>query len=349
MVTNKSPPTHSPPLPPQASNPPSYATWERTHSGSGLAGGRTVPGSGGPNQGTQPSNLVAPPLGSAPPVAMRGHTSQMGGSSVHSSMSNLANAATNPISALPGGHQPNHPGFGHAHSHQKQLSSPPVVTSSDSVDHSWQYRPPNVVQQAKTAVLSRQLSSGGEEGLTGGGGRIYPHVPPRASKAGMGVGMSMGVARSSQGSSSSSIDSLTSGSSSKGMEGVTSAPNSAPPTGIGSHRSPLAAPRTSLTGTSSAPISAQEGGSSSYSSSHNSRKRALDVRNSRPISKFHLCSFSDSPLSGSQSSSSNASESRRVRTLYACVAEHETELSFEPNQIITNGKCPFHSSSKWQD
>ena len=30
-------------------------------------------------------------------------------------------------------------------------------------------------------------------------------------------------------------------------------------------------------------------------------------------------------------------ELKKVRTLYACVGEHETELSFEPNQIITNG------------
>jgi len=29
---------------------------------------------------------------------------------------------------------------------------------------------------------------------------------------------------------------------------------------------------------------------------------------------------------------------RRVRTLYACEAENDSELSFEPNQIITNGK-----------
>ena len=41
--------------------------------------------------------------------------------------------------------------------------------------------------------------------------------------------------------------------------------------------------------------------------------------------------------SGSPASSSTA-EYRSVRTLYACVAEHETELSFEPNQIITSGK-----------
>ena len=30
-------------------------------------------------------------------------------------------------------------------------------------------------------------------------------------------------------------------------------------------------------------------------------------------------------------------ELKRVRTLYACVGEHETELSFEPNMIISNG------------
>jgi hypothetical protein len=32
------------------------------------------------------------------------------------------------------------------------------------------------------------------------------------------------------------------------------------------------------------------------------------------------------------------SHSRRVRTLYACLGENDGELSFEPNQIITNGK-----------
>ena len=29
---------------------------------------------------------------------------------------------------------------------------------------------------------------------------------------------------------------------------------------------------------------------------------------------------------------------RRVRTLYACVGEHDSELSFEPNQVITDGE-----------
>lgn len=34
----------------------------------------------------------------------------------------------------------------------------------------------------------------------------------------------------------------------------------------------------------------------------------------------------------------NVAAALRVRTLYACVGENETELTFEPNQIITNGE-----------
>ena len=34
----------------------------------------------------------------------------------------------------------------------------------------------------------------------------------------------------------------------------------------------------------------------------------------------------------------------QVRTLYACVGEHETELSFEPNAIITSGKCKMQNA-----
>lgn len=34
---------------------------------------------------------------------------------------------------------------------------------------------------------------------------------------------------------------------------------------------------------------------------------------------------------------------RRVRTLYACLGENDGELSFEPNQIITNGKIIIFS------
>ena len=34
----------------------------------------------------------------------------------------------------------------------------------------------------------------------------------------------------------------------------------------------------------------------------------------------------------------------RVRTLYACVGEHESELSFEPNQLITAGKRLYQES-----
>lgn len=40
----------------------------------------------------------------------------------------------------------------------------------------------------------------------------------------------------------------------------------------------------------------------------------------------------------SSSSPSAMNTGDRVRTLYACVGEHESELSFEPNQLITGGK-----------
>lgn len=43
------------------------------------------------------------------------------------------------------------------------------------------------------------------------------------------------------------------------------------------------------------------------------------------------------PQQQQQQQISARGENRTVRTLYACVAEHETELSFEPNQIITKG------------
>lgn len=47
-------------------------------------------------------------------------------------------------------------------------------------------------------------------------------------------------------------------------------------------------------------------------------------------------SSNTSPASG-QSSPGQTSGIWRVRTLYACMAENDGELSFEPNQIITNG------------
>ena len=50
------------------------------------------------------------------------------------------------------------------------------------------------------------------------------------------------------------------------------------------------------------------------------------------LSLLSVCAGPGSGVTGMQ-----AVELRRVRTLYACVGEHETELSFEPNQIISNG------------
>ena len=63
---------------------------------------------------------------------------------------------------------------------------------------------------------------------------------------------------------------------------------------------------------------------------------------SSPDSGLPMTTSKPSPAAAaavnSGSSSSSTAEYRSVRTLYACVAEHETELSFEPNQIITSGE-----------
>jgi len=44
------------------------------------------------------------------------------------------------------------------------------------------------------------------------------------------------------------------------------------------------------------------------------------------VTSIHPALHQNSPLVGTG----------KVRTLYACVGEHESELSFEPNQVITN-------------
>lgn len=50
-------------------------------------------------------------------------------------------------------------------------------------------------------------------------------------------------------------------------------------------------------------------------------------------------SSSGSLSSGPPSSASPGGPGRRVRTLYACIGENATELSFKPNVIIFNGEC----------
>ncbi|TRY74076.1 hypothetical protein TCAL_06711 [Tigriopus californicus] len=290
MVTNKSPPAHSPPLPPAAMNPPSYATWERTHSGASLRGAPST------------SNLVAPPMGSAPSMSQQ----QRGG--IHSSLSNLSGTPS------------------------KQSSNAEEASPTNANPGPWYRQLPQagLVQSSKNALLHRQLSVGqsslsGTEDLGASQGTgpspsqasprpsSYPHPPPRTSRTNI-------PPRSSQGSSSSSIESLTSGSS-KGLSSVTYPTHRGSESGA-SHpgqRSPLAAPRHSLTGTISAPPSG-----SSYSTS--------------PSSHSPKTGQSDLPVAPPRASIGQSADGppRNVRTLYACVAEHETELSFEPNQIIVN-------------
>jgi len=69
----------------------------------------------------------------------------------------------------------------------------------------------------------------------------------------------------------------------------------------------------------------------------------------QPLQQLQATSSCRTPVSSSSPSSTTSSSapvaipntptsstSGKVRTLYACVGEHESELSFEPNQIITN-------------
>ncbi|XP_046636547.1 rho GTPase-activating protein 26-like isoform X2 [Daphnia pulicaria] len=52
--------------------------------------------------------------------------------------------------------------------------------------------------------------------------------------------------------------------------------------------------------------------------------------------QLQLVPASVASIDASDTTKTNANQSRRVRTLYACVGENETELTFEPNQIIVN-------------
>lgn len=49
-----------------------------------------------------------------------------------------------------------------------------------------------------------------------------------------------------------------------------------------------------------------------------------------------LAPTGSSPPSSTSNGTASSPPSRRVRTLYACVGENESELSFEPNQILSN-------------
>ncbi|TKR77964.1 hypothetical protein L596_018848 [Steinernema carpocapsae] len=64
--------------------------------------------------------------------------------------------------------------------------------------------------------------------------------------------------------------------------------------------------------------------SENNSESHNAVSPSVAAKN-KMVASSYAPSYSSFP-----------SESRRVKTLYACTAGHETELTFAPNQIITN-------------
>ncbi len=195
-------------------------------------------------------------------------------------------------------------------------------------------------QNVSGASLSAFEDSPGPGG--GGGGAVeYPPLAPRPKLA---PRPSAGSLRSAQhshsqqqqhhNSSSSSVESLVSSTGGGGgggggkLTGAASAPLAStrqPPGGaVGAPTPPSAAPRSSLTATSSAPPGPTHGSGASSA-----------VPESSPSSASNA---SSSGTAAGSSTGGGPGGTRTVRTLYACVAEHETELSFEPNQIITSGE-----------
>lgn len=176
------------------------------------------------------------------------------------------------------------------------------------------------------------------------GGVEYPPLAPRPqiSPRPRGIHVKM------QGSSSSSVDSLTSGSSSRGGAMMTSQSELA---NSSTWSPPVAQPRSLLTGSSSAPLSGSTVSSAGLHSSHIHSKivstggkdtnliPTLADSPPKPTDSSMTGDPSSPPIAKSSDSvdHGDGNEYRTVRTLYACVAEHETELSFEPNQIITKG------------
>jgi len=111
--------------------------------------------------------------------------------------------------------------------------------------------------------------------------------------------------------------------------------------------------------TPSKPLSRQLSGASAVSSAAVSTVTAASGTTGGHLSEYETSTTHRSSSSSTDSLASNSSregtldnygvvggprgvpgmqpaELRKVKTLYACVGEHETELSFEPNQIITN-------------
>jgi len=90
------------------------------------------------------------------------------------------------------------------------------------------------------------------------------------------------------------------------------------------------------------------GGSGSTTTGHNSEYETSTTHRSSSSSTDSLASNSSRDLTNDRDNFGQLGpaargvpgmqpvELRKVKTLYACVGEHETELSFEPNQIITS-------------
>lgn len=255
------------------------------------------------------SLVVPPPLGSAPPTsASAGVTGQH--KPVRASLSSLSSS---------GGLEP-------------------------SVNHDYGSRSGNKVSTAKTLQLHRQLSAGSgsfpgtpssrstedfyrSEAADPFVNQRFPIAQPQArTNAGPVAPAPAPRFKPMTTSSSSSSESLTSCSSGQDKD----------PAEIISEAAATSAASSAAVAAATAKFGLDSKTSSSSSSTTSSSRQRGKVDHLSMTSCFSNPLFTHwlSDVSGSE-------EPRRVRTLYACVGEHDSELSFEPNQVITDGKFSF--------
>jgi len=357
MMTHRSPPSHPPPPPPPGMSPAAASAAAAAIAAAATSGtGPGTPGGGNSSYHSatwertlrmnSSSSLVPPPLGSAPPAGSSASatTSPQHHKPVRASLSSLSSShieqQVNPAS-----------GGGGAASMMASSGSMSGVTTASSDE--W-YRS-NKVSTAKTLQLHRQLSAGsGSFPGTGGSStpnrssedfyREDPFINKRyqthqaTPSLGSGQAASATVAppvaaprsfkQLPSSSSSASTESLTSSSShdlnaQKEFEG--SGSGSGPPGGIG----------VGPGGNGSASNLLSEAAAASAASQ--AMVAAATAKFGLDSNKHGTSSSSSSTTSSRMRDPSGGEESqRKVRTLYACVGEHESELNFEPNQVITD-------------
>merc|ERR1711953_476427 len=243
------------------------------------------------------SLVVPPPLGSAPTTMSPQHGHHK---PVRASLSSLSGSQQ------------------HIEQPQSMSMSPAQVGQSNNHQAEEWYRGNNKISTAKTLQLQRQLSTG---------------ASATSSTAG-----SMTPTRSS----------------SEDFMRHHHHPPPPPPPGHPPTVKPQVAPRTfktnlqpssssgsseSLSSTSSPDLNSETANILNEAAATSAASQAIMAEAAAKFGLEHkgtTSSSSSSTTSSRHRDTSGGSEERRVRTLYACVGEHESELSFEPNQLITD-------------